>query len=391
MALAPAYWIWSDARVLLVAQALLVAAASLPIYFWGRSQLGVFSAACAQLAFLAFWGVLAGVIFDFHEVAVAALAISFGLWALLERRTRLFVAMAVVGCLAKEDIALTFAAMGAYALVVQGRRRFGHVVLGTCAAWFVLVLDVVIPGISGHPYHYWNYPGLGRTRAAAVVTLLERPYRALTLALDRTTKLVTLTETFGAWLFLPFASPLLMVALPALAERFWAHNPDFWSSRFQYTLPVSPVLAFAAIDGVRRLRPFSRQLVLAALACGVLLSALVVRPLEGLPEFMSATRAARSDACLDRIPADAPVAASQRLIPHLTHRLDVKPLARESGELYLAVAHDSRVSDRLLLARALAGLAIEPRRVHYRLVCHGGAVSVLEAGPRSRLRPTRAA
>jgi uncharacterized membrane protein len=54
--------------------------------------------------------VLAGVIFDFHELALATLAISFGLWALLERRTRLFAAMLVLGCLAKEDIALTFAA-----------------------------------------------------------------------------------------------------------------------------------------------------------------------------------------------------------------------------------------------------------------------------------------
>src|SRR5256885_1262386 len=44
MALAPAYWIWDDARVLLVAQALLLAAASLPIFYWGRSQLGAAAA-----------------------------------------------------------------------------------------------------------------------------------------------------------------------------------------------------------------------------------------------------------------------------------------------------------------------------------------------------------
>jgi len=49
--------------VLLVSQALLLAAASLPVYFWGRSRLGAEAAALAQLAFLAFWGLLAGVIF----------------------------------------------------------------------------------------------------------------------------------------------------------------------------------------------------------------------------------------------------------------------------------------------------------------------------------------
>jgi uncharacterized membrane protein len=379
MALAPAYWIWDDARVLLVVQALLLAAASLPVFYWGRSQLGIAAAATAQVAFLASWGVLAGVIFDFHELALAVPAISFGLWALLERRTRLFAAMLVLGCLTKEDVALTFAAMGLYALIVQRRRRFGLAVFGVCAAWFAVVLEVVIPAISGRPYHYWDYPGLGRTPTAALVALLERPSRALTLALDRTTKVVTLAETFGAWLFLPFVSPLVLVSVPALADRFWANNPDLWSTRFQYTLPVAPVLAFAAIDGARRLRRFSRQLVLAAAACGIVLSAFVIRPLEGLSEFMSAHRAALTDACLDRIPARVAVAASQRLIPHLSHRRDIRPLERRRDEPYLAVATDIRGSDERLLARALAGRAIDPGGVHYRLVCQRGAVTVLEA------------
>ena len=379
MLLAPAYWIWDDTRVLLVAQALLLAAASVPVFYWGCSQLGTAAAACAQVAFLAFWGVLAGAIFDFHELALAVPAISFGLWALLERRTRLFVTMLVLGCLAKEDIALTFAAMGVYALVVQRRRRFGLAVVMVCLGWFVLVIDVVIPGISGRRYHYWNYPALGRSLAAGAVALLERPYRALTLALDRTTKVVTLCETLGAWLFLPLASPLLLVALPGLAERFWSQNPALWSTRFQYSLPVAPVLAFAAIDGARRLRPAPRQLVLGATACGLVLTALVVRPLAGLSDFMSARLAAATDVCLDRIPARAPVAASGRLIPHLSHRLDVVPLSRLSGQPYLALAHYDRHDGRLAA------------RPGYRMVCRRGAVTVLEARRHLRSGSTRAA
>ncbi len=379
MLLAPAYWIWNDARVLLVSQALLLAAASLPIFYWGRQQLGTAAGAAAQLAFLAFWGVLAGAIFDFHELAVAVPAISFGLWALLERRTRLFAAMLVLGCLAKEDIALTFAAMGIYGLVVQKRWRFGLVVVATCMAWFAFVLDFAIPEISDRPYHYWDYPGLGRNWTAAAVTLLERPYRALTLAFDRTAKATTLAATFGAWLFLPLASPLLLVALPTLGERFWAQNQAFWSTGYQYSLPVSPVLAFAAIDGARRLRPQSRRALAAAAAVGIVLSAFVVRPLGVLGHLMSAHRAVLSDSCLDAVPPEASVAASERLIPHLSHRSVVRPLAREAGETYFAVAHDAPATDQDLLRRALAGRPIAPRDVRYRLVCRRGAVSVLEA------------
>jgi hypothetical protein len=92
---------------------------------------------------------------------------------------------------------------------------------------------------------------------------------------------------------------------------------------------------------------------------------------------MSAQRAALSDSCLDRIPAGAKVAASERLIPHLTHRPVIRPLARETGEPYLAVSK-LVPADRELLARALAGRVIPPDDVRYRLVCRAGAVTVLD-------------
>ena len=71
---------------------------------------------------------------------------------------------------------------------------------------------------------------------------------------DNLTKLETLAATFGAWLFLPLVSPLLLVAVPTVAERFLAGNPSFWTEKFQYSLPIAPILAFAAIDSLSRLR-----------------------------------------------------------------------------------------------------------------------------------------
>lgn len=379
MAVAPAYWLWNDARVLLVVQALLIAGASLPIFFWGRSRLGFAGALSVQLAFLVFWGVLAGVIFDFHELAVAVPAISFGLYALLERRPWLFAAMFVLGCLAKEDIALTFAAMGVYALVVQRRPHFGVAVAGAATAWFALTLGTIIPAISGHRYSYWNYPGLGRSWTSAVATLVERPYRGFTLLMNRSEKRITLAELFGAWLFLPLVSPLLLVAVPSLVERFWAHNHAYWSTGFQYSLPVAPVLAFAAIDGVSRLQSLSKPLPVVVAVCCVALSALVVRPLSGLTGYMSAGRAAASDACLDTIPANAPVAASDRLIPHLTHRLHIRRLVRQQGEPYLAIAADGHPGDLRVLAAVRSGEAIPRVEERYRLVCRKGDVTVFAA------------
>src|ERR1700736_6904307 len=41
MAVAPLYWIWDDARVLLVVQAALLAVAAVPIFWWARQRLRI--------------------------------------------------------------------------------------------------------------------------------------------------------------------------------------------------------------------------------------------------------------------------------------------------------------------------------------------------------------
>ena len=363
IAVAPAYWIWNDARVLLVVQAVLLAAASLPIFWWARPRLGVVGAAGMQLAFLGFWGVLAGVIFDFHELALAVPAISFGLYALLERRPRLFWSMFVLGCLSKEDVALTFAAMGVYAAVVQRRGRFGLGVVALAGAWFAITIGAIVPAIAGRRYHYWDYPSLGPSWTSAPLALASRPWRVLATPFDKLAKLETLGATFGAWLLLPLVSPVLMVAIPTVAERFLSGNPSFWSDRFQYSLPIAPILAFAAIDSLSRLRGARLRGLGAAgvLACGLVLSLAVIRPLQGVFEYMPATRAAAIDSCLDRIPPQAAVAASGALVPHLTHRRRIDPLFRQEHDRYLAV--DGRAG----------------RAPGYRRVCKRGGVTVLRA------------
>ena len=87
--LAPTYWMWNNVRVLLLDQSLLLALASLPVFWFARERLGRAAALAFQLAFLASWGVLDAVGFDFHEYALAAPLVALGLYAAVQRRTKL--------------------------------------------------------------------------------------------------------------------------------------------------------------------------------------------------------------------------------------------------------------------------------------------------------------
>src|ERR1700737_3913538 len=61
MAVAPLYWIWDDVRVLLIVQAVLLAAAAIPIFWWARDRLGLIPAIVFEAAYLTFWGGFSGV------------------------------------------------------------------------------------------------------------------------------------------------------------------------------------------------------------------------------------------------------------------------------------------------------------------------------------------
>lgn len=352
MTIAPLYWIWDDVRVLLVVQAVLLAAAGLPIFWWARERLGLWPAIAFEAAYLVFWGILAGVIFDFHHVAFAVPAISFGLYAALTKRNRLLWAMLALGLLTKEDIALTFAALGIYIGLVQHRWRLSAAIIVICTAWFAALIEIVMPAIAGAPYGHWTYEALGAGPGSAFLYLIRHPIASLQLLVDNPTKLKLWGGLLGAFAFLPVLSPVLLVAAPTLLERLWSRNPALWSASFHYSLVVAPVLAFASIDSIARLtnfRPRIRGRVgagasLAVLAAGLILSFGLVRPLDELGTYISEHQVADIESCLAVIPADASVSAAIVLLPHLSHRRQIYLLTMKGDADYLAldVASDVR-------------------------------------------------
>src|SRR3989441_1313948 len=347
MAIAPLYWIWDDARVLLVVQAALLAVAGLPIFWWARERLGLLAAIAIEAAYLVFWGVLSGVIYDFHHIAFAVPAISFGLYAVLTNRNRLFWAMLALGLLTRENVALTFAAIGVYIAVVQHRWRLGAAVIAICAAWFAALIEVIMPAIAGAPYGHWTYGALGSGPGSALLHIIRHPVSSLRLLVDNPIKRKLWGGILGAWLLLPLISPISIVAIPTLLERLWSSNPALWNASFHYSLVIAPILAFAAIDGLARLQhrlslPRWRGRIgvgvsLALLAAGLTLSFGVVRPLDELATYISGSQASTVQSCLPSIPRDASVSASNKLLPHLSHRREIYLLTMKSDADYIAI------------------------------------------------------
>jgi uncharacterized membrane protein len=347
MVLAPFMWLWDSAGVLLVAQAVLLAAAAIPIYLWGERELGPVAGVAFTVAYLAFWGVLAGVIYDFHHVVFAVPAISLALYATVTRRTLLLIPAVVVAMLTREDVALTLVALGVYILLVQRRWVLGASLVVVNLAWFALLLGLVIPALGGGvAYRHWTYDALGSNPSEALGFVLRHPLESLKLLFRPAEKLRVWAGSFLAFALLPLASPILIVAIPSFLERFWSSSSNFWSFHYQYSMLPAPIIAFAAIDTCARARRLLRgrapalpdvAMPLAAAVASVVLTFVFIRPLAEVTTYPSAARAAEIQACLDQIPGDASVTASNTLVPHLSHRALIYEITLQPNADYVVI------------------------------------------------------
>ena len=390
MTVAPLYWIWNDARVLLIVQAALLAAAGIPIFWWTRAQLGLTAAIAVEIAYLIFWGLLSGVVFDFHHISFAIPALSFALYGVLTRNNRLFWAMLVVALLTRENVALTFAALGLYLVVAQHRWQLGLLVMGVCLTWFVAVVEIIMPAIAGGPYRHWTYDALGNGPVSALLHAIRHPVSSVALLFNNPIKLKLWGGLLGAWLFLPIASPIFLVAIPSLLERLWSSNPALWSASFDYSMLIAPILAFASVDTIRRVRSLLADrlsgfaptaLALGTVVAGAVVSFGLVQPLAELDTYVSGRQVAAINSCLSVIPASASVSASNTLLPHLSHRRSIYLLTTRTDADYIAIDlatyldhffAGERAQIRATIKQALAG--------DYGVGCSIGTTVVLQRG-----------
>lgn len=305
--LAPAYRLFPTPVTLLVAQAALLALSAVPVTRAAALLLGRRRGLALGLAYGLSWGMQRAVDFDFHEICFAVPLIAFALEAVLARRWRAALLLALPLVLVKEDLGLTAAAI---ALVVALRSRrasprtavyaLGVAAFGVLAA--VVTFTVVIPAFNpAGAYGYWDKVSGG-------------PFQALDV------KLRTL-----AWVLVPTTgllaprSPLLLIALPTLGWRFVSSDPHYWGTDWHYSAVLMPVVSLALADALSRarrsprpwLRSYASHLPAAVLAASLALTtALPLSVLTDPEAYREPARVRDVERLLARVPDGASVEAN---------------------------------------------------------------------------------
>lgn len=419
LAFVPLYWISPSPYWLLIGQSAAVGLGAIPLYWLAKRFLNrAWPAALIAAAYLFNYGLQSANLFDFHAQMMAGTFLLFAFYYMLERRPFLFVSFAALASLTKEEIVLLVAMMGLYALFVERRPRWGIPIFLAGAAYFLLIMQVVIPAFNVGDTSQLvegRYEAFGGSMGGVVRTAITDPLFTFSFLLSGD-KLIYLASLLGLTGFLSLFAPLVLaISLPEIAINLLSDRPQMTNIRYHYSAPILPFVYVAAAAGIHNLtellrgtanlrrRPLSwlrrlapgekiRERLPVFLAFGMLLFGAQVDYDSGpLPLFSSPSNTSTLihppseehldalDEAVSLIPDDAKVSATNQLGPHLAHRryLYLFPTIQDAEYVILdetTPAYDTYINPVLNL-QTVSGLRENPE---YRKVYERNGVLVFE-------------
>lgn len=321
----------------------------------------------------------------FHTEALTPAIALFALEAAATRHRLRLVLLLVLLAAVKEDALLVVAGIGWVAWRAD-RERLGLIAVPLGLAGFLLVVLVVMPFFrGGQPSdlaasYSWLSTGSmsigadlrgGLTHPGAVLAhlLTAEAVRGWAVALLP----LALLPLLSGWAVIGAVPPLLVALL--------SDNPVQGTVQMQYGLEAAPLLLACALLGWRRIPPLPvvwRAAPAALLAASAAGYGIVVATSGGQyldpGEVAMISKFSAIKAVLDRIPSNAPVAASSGVVPHISDRQEIFEFPGGLGLPYVVLDIKGPLSSesRNGYDRAVARMP----GWHYRAVASGGGVTL---------------
>ena len=374
-ALAPVEWVAPGAGSLLLTQTVALAAGAVALYQFAWPRVGRGAGAALALLYLANPSLHGINIRDIHPAAFA-IPLLLGAALAFDRGRYGWCAAALVTTLAcREDAAIGVVGFATWLALARGRWLAGAALAVLATALLAIDIAWLMPRFLGGAYDHLNrYRHLGDSLGQILISIALRPWRWVGVVLTLP-KLLYLGALLAPLALLPLLAPrVLAAALPALAMNLLSLDPKLVHYQGQYQAFILPFLMLAAVEGYARLRAIvgSRRLVGrhgapsvlgVAFVLSAMLTARIVNDL-GITFWGLGPSQRAAYALMARIPPDAPVAAYERLVPHLAVRRDVWMFPRGMGEAEYVL--ERATVARLVPAAAFAEVAREDMWILWR-------------------------
>lgn len=379
--IAPLYWVWADARLLLAVTVLALAVGAPMLYFAARA-LGVrpgLSAAVA-IAYLSYPAVQWNAWDNFHP-ELLVLPLMLGSFLLIVRHHEWWaVAPIVLALMAKEDVGLVVVPFGLWVAYRARARWQGLTMAGLGVGAFLLNFLLLLPHFSptGGAIYAGRYREYGDTALAIVWGAATNPV-SVVRDLWRREHLDYLEHLLLALPTALFAPFVLILGAPVTIANFLSRHTYQANYHYHYTVYLAAAVSMAAVVGARWLQNRLgsggyRPLVGGVLACAILYAG--SGPAPGSDWGSSARPHPDVVHALFLIGDDDSVAAGPFLTSHLAHRTAIyefpNPFARRNYSS-LSIGYAPRSS-------SVEWVVVEPGRISFDDLAGSVVQRLLESG-----------
>jgi uncharacterized membrane protein len=251
----PLYLLWSDPRVLLIIQTIILSLGAYFVYKIAQyviknNTLSLILGICYLLNPL----VQKQNLYDFHAVVLATTFLLAVWYFLISKRFIWMGIFLVLAVLTKENVYLITALIGGY-LIYKRHIKIGLVVMTLSLVTFYALMKYLIPGARAGGEHFalQFLSEFGDSLGSAGVAIITNPFRTFQIIWDHN-GLEYLKMIFISQGFLSLGSPLLMI-FPSfdIVKNLLASNPNFRQSYYQYNAEILPFIFISTIYTIRYL------------------------------------------------------------------------------------------------------------------------------------------
>lgn len=316
--LAPLYWLWSDARMLLLFQAFWLSFSSLAIFKIARLRaFDTYTSLFVSIVYSLFYGIQTAVFFDFHPVIIGVGLLPWIAFFLESKKYRLLwiAVAALLGT--QENMGIALAGLGCFYLSNPKTRycAMAFIFLGVIST---IIAVSVVTRLSPIGFEY-----MPKIPASIGDTV--------TLFFDHPDKRQSWFWSLAWFSFLPLLSPGALLAMVLDLSQYFITGPALsrmWGVYTHHRAILAPFLTLGMLEAVtflkRRINP--RFVAFTALFVAIFLQYAWHLPLNKLAKtaFWKEEQWMRDDrAIILTIGDKVSIATQQNLVPHLSHRNEI--------------------------------------------------------------------
>ncbi len=253
--LAPLYFIWSNPKMLLLIQSIILGFGAIFVYLLSKDVLKnknlslVFSFVFLINPALGFVN-----LYDFHPVALATTFLLAAFYFLKKQKYIWFLIFLLLASLTKEDVWIITAIFGLYIFFIEKRKLLGTgVTIISVAIFYYLIWYAIPQALGGQHFALSYYSDFGNSPASIIRNIVFSPQKTLSIILQKK-QMLYLSNLFSPLGFLSILSPITLIfAIPSLLINLLSNQPQFQEIYYQYSSNITPFLFISAIFGVKNL------------------------------------------------------------------------------------------------------------------------------------------